>query len=66
MQNLQIQVKDVMVRFVVMISEATQFTAIQHIFSGNNWEQQTSITKMQARYVVRWGQLSLLLVESEQ
>jgi hypothetical protein len=57
------EVKDAMVRFVVMITEATRFRAIRGVFSGSNWQQETFITPLQARYVVHWGLLSRLLVE---
>ncbi|RLN29488.1 hypothetical protein C2845_PM05G30120 [Panicum miliaceum] len=59
------QVKDAMVRFVVMVTEATRFRAIRGVFSGSNWQRETFITPVQARYVVHWGQLSRLLVEWE-
>ncbi|TVU26191.1 hypothetical protein EJB05_28727, partial [Eragrostis curvula] len=55
------QLKDAMVRFVVMISEAMRFVAIRNVFAGH-WEEETFINLEQAKYVIHWGALSRLLV----
>lgn len=57
------QVKQALVRFVVMIAEAARFPAIRGTFSSSHkWQQQTFITQTQAKRVVHWGKLSTLLV----
>ncbi|OEL37911.1 hypothetical protein BAE44_0001070 [Dichanthelium oligosanthes] len=55
--------KDAFVRSLVMYSEGVRFTPIREVFSGGSrWEQRTSISKEQARFVVNWGKMSTLLV----
>ncbi|KAF8719441.1 hypothetical protein HU200_024158 [Digitaria exilis] len=55
------ELKQALVRFALMISEAMRFLNIRQSFSGR-WEETTLITRDQADYVVHWGQLSTLLV----
>jgi hypothetical protein len=57
------QVKQTLVSFVVMISEAMRFTKIRNKFnSSQQWQQQTFITEDEAKTVVHWGNLSELLI----
>lgn len=57
------QVKQALVRFVVMIAEAARFPAIRDTFSSSQkWQQETFIAEKQAKPVVHWGKLSTLLV----
>lgn len=55
-------VRQAMVRFVVMVCEAMRFTAIREKFSGR-WEEETRIGEKEASYVVYWGPLSYMLVK---
>ena len=56
------QLKDGVVRFVVMMSEGMRLREIRETFSGNNWEKETFISTDQANSVVDWGTLSKLLI----
>ncbi|KAL6875664.1 hypothetical protein ACP4OV_013177 [Aristida adscensionis] len=56
------QAKDAIARFVMMISEAMRFRVFRLTFSGQQWNEETHITPLQAKYVVVWGDLSTLLV----
>jgi hypothetical protein len=57
------QVKQTLVSFVVMISEAMRFTKIRNKFnSSQQWQQQTFITEDEAKTVVHWGNLSEFLI----
>lgn len=64
-ETTEAQVKQAMVRFIVMISEAARFSAIRATFSSSEkyWKQQTFITEDQAARVVYWGKISTLLVK---
>jgi hypothetical protein len=62
------ELKDGLVRFVVMMCEGMRFRSIRDMFSslsGNNWEEETFITELQAKYVVYWSILSKLLIRWE-
>jgi hypothetical protein len=53
---------------VVMMCEGMRFRSIRDMFSslsGNNWEEETFITELQAKYVVYWSILSKLLIRWE-
>jgi hypothetical protein len=56
------QLKDGLVRCVVMFCEAMRFKVFRDTFSGNNWDKETFISEDRAKYVVDWGSLSTLLI----
>jgi hypothetical protein len=53
--------KQVLVRFMVMISKGMRFTTIQEVFTGERWEEVTHIQPQQAQYVGNWAPLSVML-----
>jgi hypothetical protein len=59
----KLQLEQAMLKFMIMVSEATRFKVIREEFNGPRWVKETYLTKQQSKYVVVWGSLSRLLVE---
>lgn len=53
------QLKQNLVRPMVMFSESLRFKAIRKAFSGERWEMESHLTEKQAGLVQHWGQFSL-------